>query len=243
MIALVTGGAIRVGRAITLALADAGYRVAFTWHGSDVAAHELFAALRARDAHVGDDANAFRADLTTDAGLDHIAATLATKTPCLDLLIHSAALFSRKPFQDANRDEFDRFYRLNVRAPYFLTQACLPLLLASPRDPSIVMVSDLIGTRAFRNFSHYGWTKAALNHHTHALALELAPRVRVNSVTIATVMPPEHALPEERDRVRTRIPLQRFGTPDDVTRAIVTLATSRFMTGQTLTIDGGRNLH
>lgn len=235
--ALVTGAGVRVGRAIAEHLAAAGYTLLLHANRSEQAARELQAEIEAK----GGQASVHVADLGTSAGIDALAAAAAEQTGALDVLVNSAALFGKVPFREVSRADFARLHAVNTEAPFFLTQRLLPLLEAAA--PSLVVnVGDILGQRSPPGYAHYAITKAALLHLTRALAVELAPKVRVNAVSPGTVAFPEDYDEELREKIRRRVPLGRVGEPDDIARAVIFLAQhAPFVSGQDLQVDGGRS--
>jgi len=236
-VTLVTGGAIRVGRAIVEALAADGATVAVHHHGSANEARALVTELRGR----GRRAEAFRADLTDDGQLATLVADVEQTLGPIQILVNSAAQFTRAPFLDTDASMLDAEWRLNARAPFLLTRAVARGMLER-RNGVVVNVLDIGGALVpWRNYSAYCMTKAAMQMLTQVLALELAPHVRVNGVAPGTVLPPESLGAEEREQLRARIPLQRFGTAEDVAATVRFLITgSDFVTGEVIVVDGGR---
>ncbi len=236
-VALVTGGGIRLGRAIVQALAGDGATVAVHHHGSGEAAQGLVAELR----KAGRRAEAFRADLTDDAELVALVPEVERSLGPVSVLVNSAARFTRATFLDTDAATLDAEWRLNARAPFLLTRA-VARGMVERKDGVVVNVLDIGGALVpWRNYSAYCMTKAALHMLTQVLALELAPHVRVNGVAPGTVLPPESLSPEEREQLRSRIPMQRFGTPEDVAETVRFLvAGPDFITGQVVAVDGGR---
>jgi len=236
-VTLVTGGAIRVGRAIVQALAAEGATMAVHHHGSVDEARSLVAELRSK----GLRAEAFRADLTDDAQLGSLVADVERTLGPIQVLVNSAARFTRKPFLDTEAATLDSEWRLNARAPFLLTRAAARGMVER-REGVVVNVLDIGGGLVpWRNYSAYCMTKAAMNMLTQVLALELAPHVRVNGVAPGTVLPPESLGPEEREQLRARIPLGRFGSAEDVAQTVRFLITGPgFITGQVIAVDGGR---
>jgi len=236
-VTLVTGGAIRVGRAIVEALAVDGATVAIHHHGSTAEARALVAELRAR----GKRAEAFRADLTDDAQLAALVADVERTLGPIEVLVNSAAQFTRAAFLATDAAMLDAEWRLNARAPFLLTRAVARGMLER-QNGVVVNVLDIGGALVpWRNYSAYCMTKAAMQMLTQVLALELAPHVRVNGVAPGTVLPPESLGAEDREQLRARIPLQRFGTAEDVAATVRFLITgSDFVTGQVIAVDGGR---
>ena len=224
-VALVTGAGTRVGRAIALHL----FR-----HGWTVAAHYRSHRPPPRLA-------ALQADLSAPDGPDRLARAFRRRFRRLDLLVCSAAIFGRRPLAHTDAAFFDAQMALNARAPLLLARALLPLLRRS--GGSVVNVADVGGALVpWPGYSAYGASKAALRAATEAMALELAPRGRVNAVAPGTVLWPERTPIPERRRLVRRIPLRRTGTPGDVAEAVRFLADAPFVTGALLPVDGGRHL-
>ena len=224
-VALVTGAGTRVGRAIGLDLAR---------HGWEVVAH--FHSHRPPRSLLG-----IRGDLAAPEGPASLAKAFRKRFDRLDLLVNNAAVFERRHLEDTDADLFDEQMALNARAPLLLTRALLTLLRRG--RGSVVNVLDVGGALVpWAAYSAYGASKAALRAVTEALALELAPEVRVNGVAPGTVLWPESLTAGARRSLARRIPLRRVGDPDDVARAVRFLADSPFVTGATVPVDGGRHL-
>jgi len=238
-VALVTGGGVRLGRAIAEGLGRSGAHVAVHFHGSGEGARAVVEAVRAS----GGRAEAFQADLSDGAQLEALVARVEAALGAPDILINSAALFERAPFGETPLASLDRQWALNARAPFALTQA-VARRMAAKGSGDVVNVLDIGGVRVpWRNYSAYCMTKAALAMLTECLALELAPAIRVNGVLPGTVLPPERTTPEELERLRQSIPQQVLGAPGDVVEAVLFFLTGpRFITGQLLAVDGGRAL-
>jgi len=236
-VALVTGGGIRLGRAIVQALAADGAVVAVHHHDSGRSARALVLELRSK----GHRAEAFQADLADDAQLAGLVPAVERSLGPISVLINSAARFSRAPFVDTDAATLDGEWRLNARAPFLLTRAAARGMLER-REGVVVNVLDIGGAFVpWRGYSAYCMTKAAMHMLTQVLALELAPYVRVNGVAPGTILPPESLGPQEREELRARIPLERFGSPEDVAHTVRFLVSGPdFITGQVVAVDGGR---
>jgi len=236
-VALVTGGGIRVGRAIVQALAAGGATVAVHHHDSGEAAADLVAELRAQ----GRRAQAFAADLTDDAELERLPREVESALGPISILVNSAARFTRADLLDTTPAMLDAEWRLNARAPFLLTRAVAKGMVAR-REGVVVNVLDIGGALVpTPHYAAYGMTKAAMRMLTELLAVELAPHVRVNGVAPGTVLPPESMPEAERERLRSRIPLQRFGRPEEIADTVRFLVTGpEFITGQIIAVDGGR---
>lgn len=238
-VVLVTGGGVRVGRAIAEGLAAAGARVAVHHHRSGEGARSAMAAIRA----AGGQAEPFGADLTDAAQIGPLVDAVEAALGPVDALVNSAALFERAGFLDTSIDSLDRQWALNARAPFLLTQAVARRMVGRGGG-DVVNVLDIGGVRVpWRHYSAYCMSKAALAMLTQCLAIELAPAIRVNGVLPGTVLPPESMTAEERERLRASIPQKTFGSPEDVAEAVRFFLTGpRFITGQLLAVDGGRAL-
>lgn len=229
MQALVTGAAKRLGRAIALELHRAGHRVAVHYRTSRAEAEETAALLGGAPLVQGDQGRE----------PERIVRDAAAALGGLDLLVCSAAQFEKTPAERLPRDRFEAMLAANLTGPFYLMQAALPLLRAS--RGSIVTLLDVCGTtQVWKGHAHYAASKAGLAALTRLLALEWAPEVRVNGVAPGAVLPPGEMDP---DRLAKRIPLGRIGTPEDVARAVLFLAKEPFVTGEILTVDGGRSLN
>jgi pteridine reductase len=232
--ALVTGAGVRVGRAIAEELARAGAQVAVHYARSTRGAHAAVAAMTA----VGAEARAFPADLTAPGAAAALVADVVAWAGRLDILVCSAASFSRVPFEQIDERAWREVMALNLEAPFRLAQAAAPQLRR--RRGVIVNILDVAAFHAWRGYAHYGASKAALAMITRILALELAPRVRVAAVAPGTVAFPPGYPAAERRRLTSLVPLGRAGTPADVAGAVRFLCGASYITGSVVTVDGGR---
>jgi pteridine reductase len=233
-VALVTGGAVRLGRAIALGLADAGYDLVVTFHSSAGPAREVENLVRA----AGRRCEIVRADLADAASPERVIAAVRTAFGRLDLLVNSAASFEASPLLEVDADAWDAVMALNVRAPHLLVRAAAELLREA--HGNVVNLTDLSAFQAWTERPHHAVSKAALAHLTRVQARALAPTVRVNAVAPGAVLPPDELSEERRRALAGVTPLQRIGTPQDVVNAVLYLASAPFVTGQILVVDGGR---
>ncbi len=238
-VALVTGAGQRLGQAIAIGLARLGADVAVHFHGSAKGADETVATIRVD----GNGTAAFQADLTKAEQIGPLVQAVEAKLGPIAVLVNSAAIYLRQDFLQTPVDVLDRQWALNARAPYLLTQAVAVGMRARGQG-DVVNVLDVGGAlNAWRHYSAYCMTKAALASLTTALSLELAPQIRVNGVDPGTVLPPTDLTPAALEALKVKIPQQRFGSAQDVVDAVGFLvAGPTFITGQILAVDGGRSL-
>lgn len=231
--ALVTGSGIRVGKAIALALGRAGFDLIVHANRSVDDANEVVRELGA----LGRRARIEAVDLSSSEGPQALASRVAE----LDLLVNSAARYEHTNFADVTRAQLESMLAVNLVAPFFLTQAFLPKLRASANG-AVVNITDMAVSHAYTPthfFSHYLASKAALEQLTRAWALELGPSIRVNAVAPGPVAMAAETTDSQRSDMLERIPLRREGRPEDVAQAVVFLAQSPYITGQTIRVDGG----
>ena len=236
-VALVTGGARRLGRAFVEALAAKGMRVAIHHGSSKTEADALLASLRAR--HI--DAECFGADLRDAAAASGLADRVVARFGQLDVLINSAAVMERVSVADTTVELWDAVINLNLRAPFFVAQHAAPHL-AKARG-TIVNIADLGGLEPWPNYAAHSISKAGVIMLTKVLAMALAPDVTVNAIAPGTVLVPDDYDAEKRAFLSETTPLRRLGTPQDAVDAMLYLVErGDFVTGETLVIDGGRLL-
>jgi pteridine reductase len=235
-VALVTGGAVRVGRAMVEALAEDGYAVVVHHHTSVSEAEELVAALR----RAGAQAVSLGADLSDAAEVERLAREAAAAFGRIDVLVNNASVFPPEALEQTDGALWDHTLAVNLRAPFLLIRHLAPEL--RERRGSVVNPGDLAGVQAWAGYAAHAVSKAGLLHLTRVAALALAPDVRVNAIAPGTVLPPESLDGGEVRRLAERAALRRNGSPADVVRALRYLLEGDFVTGTTLTVDGGRLL-
>jgi pteridine reductase len=236
-VALVTGGAVRVGRALSLGLAEAGYDVAVHYHSSSTAAREVVRRIE----EMGRRGVLVEGDMADPAGTQAIAATVREHCGRLDLLVNSAASFQHADLLDVDADAWDQVMNVNLRGPFLLVRESAALLKKS--QGVVVNIVDLGAFKPWTQHPHHAVSKAALLHLTKILAKVLAPDVRVNAVAPGAVLMPEVSDTSDIERERHLTPLGRLGSPEDVLRTVLFLAASPFITGEVLVVDGGRSLN
>lgn len=235
-VALVTGGAHRVGRALALALGREGADVAVHYHSATDDADRTATDLRV----LGRRAITLRADLRDPDDARSLPGRALEALGRVDVLVNSAALFEAKAFEAVTVEDWDRVMAVNLRAPFLLLQATAPLLKAS--KGVAVNIADVSGLRPWSAFPHHSVSKAGLIHLTKVAARSLAPAVRVNCIVPGTVLLPEDYTEEQRSESVERTALGRLGSPADVAEALLFLVRSDFATGSVVVVDGGRML-
>ncbi|HYC50495.1 MAG TPA: SDR family oxidoreductase [Gemmatimonadaceae bacterium] len=236
-VALVTGGGIRVGRALAIALGEQGATVAIHYSSSERGAHETRETIRA----AGGTADCFRADLTVADASPALVREVVARFGVLDILVNSAAIMVRTPFGDVDATSWDQMFALNLRAPFLLAQAAAPHL-RQVQGGCIINISDLAAFETWPGYVPHGLTKAGVVYLTRALARILAPEVRVNAIAPGTVLLPEDFDANAAEHLQQTTPLQRQGNPQDVVQAMLYLLSAEYVTGETIVVDGGRHI-
>jgi pteridine reductase len=235
-VALVTGGAVRVGRAISSALAEDGYRLVVHYNSSSGPADELVDEIRGR----GGEAVAIGADLADADAVRRLAVEAVDAFGGIDLLVNNASVFPPERLEETDEALWDHTIAVNLRAPFFLIRHLAQTL--RERRGVVINMADLAGIQTWAAYAAHGISKAGVVHLTRVAARSLAPEVRVNGIAPGTVLPPESMSDDEIRALAQRAPLKRNGSPDDVVRALRYLLTADFVTGETLVVDGGRLL-
>jgi len=237
-VALVTGSARRVGRAIASALASRGCNLLLHYRTGAAEAR----ALADEATRMGVKAVPAQADLADPAAAGALVRAAEGAFGRLDILVNNAAVFPRTPLGDVTAAAWDAIFAVNLRAPFLLAQAAAPLM-ARGGGGRIVNLADVSAERPWADYIPYCATKAALVALTRGLAKALAPDILVNAIAPGTVLWPEDYPVEAREREIRRTPLKRTGTPADVAQAVLfLLEKADFVTGQVLALDGGRTL-
>jgi NAD(P)-dependent dehydrogenase (short-subunit alcohol dehydrogenase family) len=238
--ALVTGGAKRVGRRVSLALARAGYAVAVHHRTSPEAAETLVREIEAE----GGRAAALAADLSDDAALTDLPARATAAVGPLSLLVNNASHFEDDRIETLTPESWAAHMGPNLWAPIRLTQVFARSALDAPEaaDPNVVNILDQRVLHPNPQFFSYTLAKTALHTATRTLAQGLAPRIRVNGVAPGPTLPSIHQDEALFAAEVAGVALQRPSAPEDIAAAVVYLASSRAVTGQVIAVDGGQHL-
>ncbi len=236
---LITGGARRVGAAITRRLHAAGANVLVHYRDSDSDAAKLVAELNGVRPK---SAATVKAELLAPIAPRALVSAALESFGRLDLLVNNASAFFPVALGAIEASHWEELVGSNLRAPLFIAQQAAAEL--AKHEGAIVNIVDIHAERPLKGYPVYSIAKAGLAAMTRSLALELAPRVRVNGVAPGAIAWPEDGQfdPAERERVVATTPLGRTGTPDDIAQAVHFLACAPYVTGQILAVDGGRSI-
>ncbi len=233
-VAVVTGAAKRIGRSIALRLAADGADVVINYMTSQTEAEELAREIEG----MGRRALAVEGDVAQRKDVENIFATIEVKFRRLDILVNNAGMFFAAKFEELTEEQWDRILDTNLKSQFLCAQAAAPMMKRRGRG-HIINISSLGGLLAWPAYTHYCVSKAGVIMLTRCLARALGPEILVNSVAPGTIQFPGEK-PDE-DYIQ-RVPLHRVGTGDDIAEAVAYFATSDFVTGQILAVDGGRTL-
>lgn len=234
--ALVTGGGIRVGRAIAHGLMRRGANVAIHYFHSEHGARQTAVEGEALGAKVA----LLKADLSDPAAAEALAARAGDALGGLDILINNAAIMERRPTLEVTSDDWNRTMDLNVRGAFFAAKGAAAMM--AEKGGAIVNLADLAAFERWKGYPAHVISKAAVVAMTEVLAKALAPGIRVNAVAPGAVLLPDDWAETDADRLRATTPMGRLGKLEDVVSAVLYLLESEYVTGETLVVDGGRRL-
>lgn len=233
-VAIVTGGAIRVGRAIALELAKHGYAIALHYNHSAESAEQTASYIEA----LGVQVKLIGANLSKPDSCSDVVAQ-AAELGELSVLINSAAIFPENDTINDDLSHWDQVMNLNLRAPVLLSQA---LAASKPQQAHIINILDARINHPAGDHLVYRLSKAGLWHLTESLARELAPTIQVNGLALGAILPPPGADADHFARMAEHIPLKRTGNPQAIADAVSFLIGQSFITGTIIPVDGGEFL-
>jgi len=240
-VALVTGGAQRIGARLCRVLHEAGYNIALHYRSSGIPAEVLAADLNVAR---GRSVVCFPAALGDRSAGEELAAAVIDHFGRVDLLVNNASSFYPTPIGSVSEEDWDTIMGSNLKGPFFLSQALAENL--KKNRGNIINMIDIHGERPLADHSLYSTAKAGLHMLTRSLARELAPDVRVNGISPGVILWPKSDDPEDeerRQRQLKRVPLGSKGDPQDIAEAVLFLAErAPYVTGQIIAVDGGRSL-
>jgi NAD(P)-dependent dehydrogenase (short-subunit alcohol dehydrogenase family) len=233
-VALVTGAGKRIGRSIALRLAAEGASIAVNYRASRAEAEEVVREIQA----LGQKAVAIQADVSRRPEVAKLFAEVEKEFGRLDILVNNAGEFFPAKFEDITDEQWDGIMNANLKSQFFCAQAAAPIMKRQGRG-RIINLASLGGLLAWPGYTHYCVSKAGSIMLTRCMAGALAPEILVNAIAPGTIQFPGE--PPDEEYIR-RVPLHRTGTGDDIAATAVYLATSDFVTGQVMVVDGGRTL-
>ncbi|MDX2161667.1 MAG: SDR family oxidoreductase [bacterium] len=240
-VALVTGSAHRVGKAIAVEFARAGANIMVHYSStSDDTARETLREIKS----LGVDAALCKADLSQPDGIQTLMDAVQEHFGRLDVLVNSASNFQKRTIMEVTLAEWEETLRINLTAPFLLTQAGVNMMLANdPPGGVIINILDKGATDAWVEYAHHGVSKAGLYALTRVTAAGLGPHIRCNGIIPGAVLKPaDYDTENWTNLARQNTPLQRPGTAEDVARAAVYLAGEDWLTGVVIRVDGGEDV-
>lgn len=237
-IALVTGGSQRVGRAISLGLAQRGARVAVHYHDSENQARDTVDQIR----DAGGEAFPIRGNFALTRDIRNTMKACVKQFGGLDILVNNAAVYFETLLRETSEEEWDMLFEINLKAPFFCCQEAAKVM-EKQQSGKIVNIADVAGIVPWADHIPYCATKAGLISITKGLAKALAPNIQVNAVASGTVLLADNAAKEYREKIENGTLLKRIGSPQDVVNTVLFLLTgSDYITGSVIAVDGGKLL-
>lgn len=237
-VALVTGGAHRVGKAIALGLAKEGMGIALHYHKSDRQAEDTAAELRS----LGTEVLPLEGNFSNVAEINRVVQTCVGHFKQLNVLINNAAVYFKTPVGQATEKDWDKLFDINLKAVYFCAQA-VSSIMKKQKSGKIINIADVAGIDPWPDFIPYSASKAGVIAVTKGLAKALAPDIQVNAIASGTVLMSEDATEDYSNHIKDMTLLKRIGTPKDIVNTILFLLKGTdFVTGEVVAVDGGRLL-
>lgn len=235
-VALVTGGAKRVGRQIAVTLAKKGCHIALHYNTSREEALKTVKAIE----KFGVEVALFKADVRKSQQVKKLVQGVVKKFKKIDILVNNAAVFKQTPFPKISEKDWDWHIDTNLKGPFLFCNEVAPHMLKH-KSGKIINLADWAGIRPYKNYLPYTISKAGVISLTKSLAKTLAPHIQVNAVAPGPVLLPPKFSPKDKKIILKNTPLKKIGTAQDVAEATLFLVEhSSFITGHTLLVDGGR---
>ncbi|NMC80355.1 MAG: SDR family oxidoreductase [Chloroflexi bacterium] len=236
-VVLITGAATRVGRQVALYLAERGAHISFSYYLETEPWQQTLAEIEA----LGVKAMAMPVEIRDSAQIKQFVQKTVEHFGKIDVVINSASIWLKAPFLEITEADWDLAMDVNLKGPFLMAQAVAPYMLKQGNG-LVINITDLSAYQLWPGYAHHGVSKAGLAWLTKAMALELAPHIRVNAIAPGTVLLPENAPPEKVKWAVEKSVLQRVGSPEDVARMATFLIENDFTTGAVYFVDGGRSL-
>ncbi|MBZ5536704.1 MAG: SDR family oxidoreductase [Acidobacteriia bacterium] len=234
--ALVTGGALRVGRVIALALAERGAHVVVNYNRSDEAATKTVKEIEA----YGVRGLAIQCDISHVAQIEAMMQSIVSHFGAIDVLVNSAAIYEKTPLEKVAERDWDSHLDINLKGSFFCAKFAGQQMLKQGRG-KIINFADWAGVRPYADYLPYCISKGGVITMTRGLAKSLAPNIQVNCIAPGPILLPPDFTEEETQKVINATPLKRIGAPKDIAATVVFLVEgSDFITGAMISVDGGR---
>ncbi|RPI87397.1 MAG: SDR family oxidoreductase [Chloroflexi bacterium] len=236
-VVLITGAAMRVGRDTALYLAKQGANIAFSYYLPG----EPWQVTMNDIESYGVKAFAKQVEVRNAAQVKRLVDETMAKFGRIDVLINNASVWLKSPFGEITEEQWDLAMDVNLKGPFFVSQAVAPHMTARQKGV-IINITDLSAFQVWPGYAHHAASKAGLVTLTKYLAVELAPYVRVNAIAPGTILLPENPTPEKIKWATDKSVLKRVGSPEDLARMVEFIITNKFLTGSVYFVDGGRSL-
>lgn len=237
-VALITGGARRIGASLCRRLHSEGFRILLHYRQSSSAAEQLALELNGLRP---DSVRLLQADLNDSAQRQQLITDVLASEQRLDVLINNASSFYPTAIESSTEHQWDDLLGSNLKAPYFLAQGLCDKLKV--QQGCIVNIVDIHSQRPLQGYPIYSIAKAGLAMLTQSLAKELAPHVRVNGISPGAILLPEGEQNSDAAGLVEKTPLQRMGSPEDIADCALFMIRQTYVTGQILAVDGGKSLY
>ena len=236
---LITGAAKRIGKEIALTYSDLGWNIIIHYNSSKDDAEDLAQKINSKNP---DTAKIIQANLDIDADVERLVQETKDMFDSIDILVNNASTFYPTPIDEISNEHWMKLVGSNLKGPLFLISGLKDKLKES--NGSIINITDTNLSKGVANYSIYSAAKAGLESITKGLARELAPEITVNAIAPGAMLEPPDVVwtDEQKEKVISNIPLKRMGSEKDIANAVKFVASSKYMTGQTIKVDGGRSL-
>ena len=236
-VALITGSAKRIGRAIAVELGRRGARVGIHYWSSEREAQETLKMLQ----EAGADGALFQTELTNTLAVEQMFRDIAARFGSLDILVNSAAVFSPSTAEQTTPDQWDHQMNSNAKAAFFTAQQAATLMVNRGQG-KIINLADVAGEVVWPAYFAYSVSKAALIAVNRGLAKAYAPHIQVNAIAPGPILFPEHYTEDQKKSAIERTLLKRQGSLQDIVSAVIFLIENDYITGELIHVDGGRHL-
>lgn len=234
-VALVTGGAKRVGRAISLQLAERGANLVINYNSSKKEADEVAGLILKK----GRTAIGVKADVSKADEVAKLVDVALSNFERVDILVNNAAIFFKTPFLEITEEDWDLSMNINLKSAFLCSQKVAKVMLEQGSGKIINIADSGGGIKGWKSYVPYCVSKAGVIMLTKTMAKALAPNIQVNAVGPGPVLLPEYYNEEEKRRAIESTLLKRLGSPDDVAKAVIFLVESDYITGEMIAVDGG----